>query len=47
MYFVIRNVCTCSQECGNGEPTPGHFGLFFTCSPYTLYTTQFNLLDIH
>ena len=28
MYFVIRNVCTCSQECGNGEPTAGLCGLF-------------------
>ena len=32
------------QGCGNSEPTAGHFGLFSSllfCSPYTLYTVQF------
>ena len=32
------------QECGNSEPTAGHFGLFsplLSCSPYTLCTVQF------
>ena len=31
------------QDCGDSEPTAGHFGLFsslLSCSPYTLYTAQ-------
>ena len=36
--------CTCTQGCGNIEPTAEDFGLFLpllSCSPYTLYTVQF------
>ena len=33
-----------TQGCGNIEPTAGHFDLFsslLSCSPYTMYTVQF------
>ena len=36
-----------SQECGNSEPIASHFGLFsslLSCSPYTLYTVQFQFI---
>ena len=32
------------QWCGNIEPTAGHFDLFYSAPPYTLYTVQFQFI---
>ena len=40
----FSNSVTPIQKCGSSEPIAGHFGLFSTllsCSPFTLYTAQF------
>ena len=44
-HASVRIFCMCSiQGCGNIDLTCGHFDLFsppLSCSPYTLYTVQF------
>ena len=44
MLKTISIVCAVCQGCGNSEPIADHFDLFsslLSCSPYTLYTAQF------
>ena len=49
MYMENENTCmTCTQGCGNIEPTARHndpYSPFLSCFPYTctMYTVQFQL----
>ena len=47
LHTLPNQYITSYQGCGNCESTAGHFGLFLpllSCSPYTLYTAQFQFI---